>query len=69
MALKWHPDRNQASEEQKVKSEKMFKDINEAYSVLSDPEKKRKYDQGFDLNDLDGPGGMPGGFSANIDPN
>jgi curved DNA-binding protein CbpA len=34
LALKWHPDRNQGSEEEKQKADKMFKDINEAYSVL-----------------------------------
>ncbi len=67
LALKWHPDRNQGSEEQKVKADKMFKDINEAYSVLSDPEKKRKYDSGFDM-DMDTDMGS-GGFSQNIDPN
>mmetsp|Transcript_46018 Transcript_46018/g.33782 ORF Transcript_46018/g.33782 Transcript_46018/m.33782 type:complete len:254 (+) Transcript_46018:543-1304(+) len=36
MALKWHPDKNSASEEQKVEADKMFKDIGEAFSVLSD---------------------------------
>jgi DnaJ-class molecular chaperone len=41
MALKWHPDKNSETEEQRVKAEKMFKDINEAYAVLSDKEKKR----------------------------
>lgn len=37
-ALKWHPDKHaSSSEEQKVEAEKMFKDIGEAYAVLSDP--------------------------------
>jgi DnaJ family protein C protein 7 len=70
LALKWHPDRNQGSEEQKTKADKMFKDINEAYSVLSDPQKKKRYDLGgFDPSDPDG--GMGGTFTsgANIDPN
>ncbi len=40
LALKWHPDRNK----EKDASEK-FKEINEAYEVLSSPEKKSKYDQ------------------------
>lgn len=40
LALKWHPDRNK----EKDATEK-FKEINEAYEVLSNPEKKSKYDQ------------------------
>jgi len=41
-ALKWHPDKNREREEEA--SEK-FREIAEAYDVLSDPEKKRIYDQ------------------------
>jgi len=41
-ALKWHPDKNR--ERQEEASEK-FREIAEAYDVLSDPEKKRIYDQ------------------------
>jgi len=41
LALKWHPDKNNASEEQSKKAEKMFKEINEAMTVLSDPKKRR----------------------------
>ncbi|MBQ3281192.1 MAG: molecular chaperone DnaJ [Eubacterium sp.] len=40
MALKYHPDRNQGDKE----AEEKFKEVNEAYSVLSDPELKKKYD-------------------------
>jgi DnaJ-class molecular chaperone len=42
-ALEWHPDRHQG--EDKVAAEKRFKEINEAYQVLSDPQKKAAYDQ------------------------
>jgi molecular chaperone DnaJ len=42
MALKHHPDRNP---ENKVESEKQFKEIAGAYEVLSDPEKRAKYDR------------------------
>jgi len=41
LAMKWHPDRNQGSAE----AEEKFKDISEAYSVLSDEAKRRDYDQ------------------------
>lgn len=37
----------------------MFKDINEANTVLSDKEKRRKYDLGFGLEEIEGTGGGP----------
>lgn len=40
MALKYHPDRNKGDK----KAEDKFKEANEAYAVLSDPEKKQQYD-------------------------
>jgi curved DNA-binding protein CbpA len=57
LAIKWHPDKNPDNKEE---AEKKFKEISEAYSVLSDDEKKKEYDnrdkvnfQGFDFNDFD----------------
>ena len=46
MAAKWHPDKfATASEEEKKEAEEKFKEINEANTILSDPEKKSNYDQ------------------------
>ena len=39
LAFQWHPDKNKSKE-----AEEKFKTINEAYAVLSDPEKRRQYD-------------------------
>ncbi len=62
MAMKYHPDKNPGDKE----AEEMFKEINEAYAVLSDPEKKDKYDRfghaGVDPNA--GFGGGAGGFGG-----
>eukprot|EP01055_Gregarina_sp_Pseudo9_P001596 Gregarina_sp_Pseudo_9__1595@NODE_2074_length_1168_cov_30_584588_g1915_i0_p1_GENE_NODE_2074_length_1168_cov_30_584588_g1915_i0NODE_2074_length_1168_cov_30_584588_g1915_i0_p1_ORF_typecomplete_len323_score44_94DnaJ_C/PF01556_18/3_5e51DnaJ/PF00226_31/2_7e25RE_AlwI/PF09491_10/0_3_NODE_2074_length_1168_cov_30_584588_g1915_i01241092 len=44
LALKWHPDKHPDPEAKRVAGEH-FKDVAEAYDVLSDPEKKKIYDQ------------------------
>ena len=41
LALKWHPDKNQAT---RVEAEKKFKEISEAYQMLTDPAQKRNFD-------------------------
>lgn len=58
LAKKYHPDANPGDKEAEAK----FKEASEAYSVLSDPEKRQKYDQ-FGHAAFDGAaGGGPGGF-------
>lgn len=67
-AMLHHPDRHSGeSEEKKANEEKLFKDVNEAFSVLSDPKKKQMYDNGQDLNG--GGCNMGGGGMGDIDPN
>jgi len=58
LAIKYHPDKNQGDKE----SEDKFKEINEAYQVLSDPQKKAQYDQ-YGNTDF-GAGGFDGGFNG-----
>ena len=55
-ALKWHPDRwVSGTDSEKKTAEEKFKEASEAYSVLSDPDKKAKYDQ-FGFAGVDGAG-------------
>ena len=68
LALKWHPDRwVNASDAEKKTAEENFKEAAEAYSVLSDPNKKARYDQyGFAGDQMGGGGGFDfGGFDLN----
>ena len=67
MAMKYHPDRNGESEESKKMAERKFIDVNDAYSVLSDPKKRRMYDSGADpLNPEEGGAGMHFGDASEI---
>ena len=57
-ALKWHPDRwVSGTDAEKKNAEAKFKEASEAYSVLSDPDKKAKYDQ-FGFAGVDGAAGQ-----------
>src|SRR5689334_1863644 len=59
MARKYHPDLNPNDREAEAK----FKEANEAYEVLSDAEKRKKYDQfGADWDRYQRAQGSPGGF-------
>ena len=63
-ALKWHPDKwvNGTDEEKKTAEEK-FKEASEAYSVLSDENKKARYDR-YGFAGMDGGSAGAGGFGG-----
>lgn len=57
-AIKYHPDKNPGDKE----AEEKFKEAAEAYEVLSDPQKRQRYDQ-FGHAGMGGAGGFSGGFT------
>ena len=68
LALKYHPDKNKGDKE----AEQKFKEINTAYQILSDPQKRKQYDQfGGIPGDAGsgGWGGFQGGFQGGFDGN
>ncbi|MEN8150889.1 MAG: molecular chaperone DnaJ [Planctomycetota bacterium] len=72
LAKRYHPDKNRGDEA----AETRFKEVQQAYDVLGEPEKRQKYDQlrrggpgafsGVDLEDLFGGGGRGPGFGGSI---
>jgi len=64
-AMKYHPDRfANASDAEKKDAEEKFKEINEAYQVLSDAQKKQQYDQFGHAAFEQGGAGFGEGFNA-----
>ncbi len=63
LAKKYHPDTNPGNAEAEAK----FKEASEAYAVLSDPDKRRQYDQFGHAAFDGGAGGGAGGFDFNFD--
>ncbi|HPG39164.1 MAG TPA: molecular chaperone DnaJ [bacterium] len=61
LAMQYHPDKNPGDKS----AEEKFKELSEAYAVLSDPQKRRQYDQFGQTGNMRSGGGFEGGF---VDP-
>ena len=67
LTMKYHPDRlRSCSESEKKIGQEKIKDINNAYDILSDSKKKKKYDEFGYMEESGGgfPEGFPGGFPS-----
>src|SRR5882724_7451026 len=62
LAMKWHPDKNPGDSSCEVK----FKEINEAYEVLKDPDKRAAYDRFGHAAFEQGNGGGAHGFGSDF---
>jgi molecular chaperone DnaJ len=64
LAMQWHPDKNPGDKDCEAK----FKEINEAYDCLKDPQKRAAYDRyghaAFESGGAGGPGGFGGDFTS-----
>ncbi|EGF83742.1 hypothetical protein BATDEDRAFT_18168 [Batrachochytrium dendrobatidis JAM81] len=70
LALQYHPDKQVGLlDEERTQAENKFKEIGEAYAVLSDHQKKRRFDAGMDVDGSSASDGHGGGFghSASMD--